>query len=495
MESTPGAGRAPRTSRTTGQRAGLLSIDRVWILLAVAIPTLGSLALSMSTVDLTYHIRLGEQILHGTLPRMDTFTFSAPGATWTDQQWLAQALLALAHRIDGWNAIVVLRALLTAVAFAFVFAACRRSGASVRASAGLTVASAVLSSQNIGMRPQLFAVPLFAATLWISATRREHPARQWAIPVLVAVWANVHGSFVLGPILVGFDWLEDRRERSPRAGQTFLVGLVAAAATLLNPFGLRVWTYTLEVGTNPTVTRFASEWEPTTIRSFSGAALFVSVIAVMWLLSRRREPVPWPSVLRLTFFFFLALPAVRGIVWWGLAAPVAVAGWLAPPRTAEGGRVDRQGSPVINLAVVLTIGAAAVLALPWWRTPKPGGSSPLLNHAPEGVAVAIETASAPGDHVWVDQVWASWLEYRLPDRPVFVDSRIELYRQAVWTDYLDAANGREGWQAILDRWNVDVVALSPGQSGELLERIAFDPGWQRTYRDDDGSVYIRKASP
>ena len=153
-------------------RGGPLSIDRVWILIAIAIPALGGLVLSMSTVDLTYHIRLGEQILHGTLPRVDTFTFSAPGGTWTDQQWLAQAVLALAHRADGWNAVVLLRSLLTALTFVFVFAACRRSGASVRASAGLTVASYLISAQNMGMRPQLFAVPLFAATMWISATRR-----------------------------------------------------------------------------------------------------------------------------------------------------------------------------------------------------------------------------------------------------------------------------------------------------------------------------------
>jgi hypothetical protein len=474
-------------------RRPLLSIDRVWILLAIAIPALGGLVLSMSTVDLTYHVRLGEQILHGTLPRVDAFTFSAPGATWTDQQWMAQAVLAIAHRADGWNAVVLLRSLLTALTFVFVFAACRRSGASVRASAGLAVASYLISAQNMGMRPQLFAVPLFAATMWISATRREHPARQWAIPVLVALWANVHGSFVLGPILVGFDWLEDRRERSPRARHTFLVGLVAMAATLLNPFGLRVWTYTLEIGTNPTVTRFASEWTPTTYRSFSGAALFVSVVAVLWLLSRRREPVSWPSLLRLIFFFALALPAIRGVVWWGLAAPVIIAGWLSPRRAPEEERSDRLGSPVMNLGVVLAVAVAIVLALPWWRMPQPGRSSPLLSQAPEGVAKAIEAVSDPGDHVWIDQVWASWLEYRLPDRPVFVDSRIELYPRSVWNDYLDVANGRQGWQAILDRWDVDVLALYPGQSGELIERVALDPGWERTYHDDDGSVYVRRA--
>jgi hypothetical protein len=463
------------------------------MLLAIAIPALGALALSMSTVDLTYHVRLGEQILHGTLPRMDAFTFSAPGATWTDQQWLAQAILALVHRVDDWNAVLLLRALLTGVTFVFVLAACRRSGASIRASAGLTVASYLLSSQNMGMRPQLFAVPLFAATLWISVTRREHPARQWAIPVLVALWANVHGSFVLGPALVAFDWLEDRRERSPRARRTLVVGLLAVAATLANPFGIGVWTYTVKIGTNPTITRFASEWEPTTVRTFSGAALFVSVVAVIWLLSRRREPVPWPSLLRLCFFFALALPAIRGIVWWGLVAPVTIAGWLATPREAQEPHADRRGSPVMNLGVVLAVGAAAVLALPWWRTPQAGASSPLLNQAPEGVVAAVEDATSPGDHVWIDQVWASWMEYRLPDRPVFVDSRIELYPQRVWTDYLDVANGREGWQAILDRWDVDVLALSSGQSGELVERLAGDPGWQRIYHLDQGSVYVRRV--
>jgi hypothetical protein len=447
----------------------------------------------MSTVDLTYHVRLGEQILHGTLPRLDGFTFSAAGGSWTDQQWLAQAALALAHRAGGWDTVVLLKAALTGVSFAFIVAACRASGASPRATAGLTAASFLLCSGNLGMRPQLFAVPLFAATLWISATRREHPRRQWAIPVLVAVWANIHGSFVLGPALVGFDWLEDLRERSPAARRTLQVGIVAMLATLVNPFGGGVWTYTVEIGTNPTITRFASEWEPTTIRSFSGAGFFASAAFVAWLLARRPEPPPWPALLRLLFFFVLALPAIRGLVWWGLAAPVTVAALLRPRPAPEGDdNVDRRGSPVMNLAMVVVLIAAAIVALPWFRPTPPGGSSPLLNQDPEALAREVEQVSDPGDHVWVDQVWASWFEYRLPDRPVFVDSRIELYPQGVWTDYLDAANGREGWQAILDRWDVDVVALSPGQSGELIERITRDPGWQLTYRDEDGSVYIRR---
>jgi hypothetical protein len=483
----------PRRDGPRG-RAPLLSLDRVWTVVAVAIPVVAALALSMSTVDLTYHVRLGEQILHGSLPRTDAFTFSAFGEPWTNQQWLAQAILAAAHRLAAWNGVVLLRAALTGVTFALVFLACRAAGASIRASAGLTVASYLLSSQNLGMRPQLFAVPLFAVTVWISVTRRHRPWRQWAIPAVVAIWSNVHGSFVLGLALVAFDWLQDLRDRSPGARRTLLVGIAALVATLANPFGPRVWTYAVEVGTNPTITRFASEWEPTTIRSFTGVGLFVSVAFVGWFLSRRPQPPPWPMLLRLAFFFALSLPAIRGVAWWGLVAPVTVAGLVrrAPvvDRPADAA-ADRRGSPALNGVIVACVVASVVLALPWWRTAPAGGPPPMLVEAPEGLALAVERVSQPGDRMWVDQVWGSWFEYRLPDRPVFVDSRIELYPQRVWTDYVDAANGREGWQGILDRWEVDVVVLDPDQSGQLVERIGRDAGWERAYLDGDGSVYVR----
>jgi hypothetical protein len=475
----------PRPRRAPG-----LSIDRVWTLIAIAIPAIGGLAIKMSTVDLAYHLRLGDQILHGTLPRIDSFTFSAPGLPWTDQQWGAQALMTLAHRLDGWNSLLLMKSALIAVTFVFVFRACRSAGASVRAAAGLTVAGYLVSAQNLGMRPQLFAAPLFAAVLWISAGRREHSARQWAIPVLVVIWCNVHGSFVLGPALVGLDWLEDLRTRSPAARRTFLIGAISVAATVVNPFGWHVWSYVVEISTNPTITRFASEWEPTTIRTFTGVALFLSVAGVVVFFSRRPGPVPWTTLLRLGFFFALALPAIRGALWWGLAAPPALASCLAP--RAASGHEERRGSPMMNRIMVATVVLGLAVALPWWRdSGSAGASPPLLTEAPDDLVEAAALSSGSGGRVWVDQVWGSWFEYRLPDRLLFVDSRIELFPQAVWTDYLDVANGREGWQNVLDRWQVDVAVLSTRQSGELLERIAHDPGWQRTYTNDDGSVYVR----
>jgi hypothetical protein len=146
---------------------------------------------------------------------------------------------------------------------------------------------------------------------------------------------------------------------------------------------------------------------------------------------------------------------------------------------------------MMNRIMVAVVILGVAVALPWWRSSGSAGSPPLLTEAPDDLVAAAARSSGAGDHVWVDQVWGSWFEYRLPDRLLFVDSRIELFPQSVWNDYLDVANGREGWQDTLDRWGVDVAVLSTRQSGELLERIAHDSGWRRTYTNDDGSVYVR----
>ena len=76
-EATP----APRTGRG-------MTLDAVWASLVVLLPALVIMLSSMGTVDLAYHLRAGSEILAThALPRVDTFTFTAGGTRWVDQQW------------------------------------------------------------------------------------------------------------------------------------------------------------------------------------------------------------------------------------------------------------------------------------------------------------------------------------------------------------------------------------------------------------------------
>src|SRR5205807_9474110 len=140
---------------------------------------------------------------------------------------------------------------------------------------------------------QLIAALLFAATTWAVAGRRAHPQRLWMVPGLVVLWANVHGTFFLAPILLMLAWLEDRVEKAPGRSRTLGVALVSTAATLVNPFGPKVWTYVLSISTNSTITHQISEWQPPTIRTLGGDLFYASVGAVIVILVRRTRPASW----------------------------------------------------------------------------------------------------------------------------------------------------------------------------------------------------------
>jgi hypothetical protein len=460
----------------------------VWIVIVIATPLVDAFMSRMPTADLAYQIRAGDVMLRThTLLRTDVFTFTVPGAPWLNQQWGAQLLLGATHRLGGWNAIALLDAALASIAFVFVFLACRRRGASTRTAALLSVAGFWVARQNLAMRPQLFGVVLFSVTLWILAGRRTSPRALWALPMLMLIWVNVHGSFVLVPLLLLLAWVEDRKDFPGIARSVLAVGAASLVATLANPFGLGVWGYAAGIGTNPTIARMVTEWAPPTIREYSGIVLFASGLIVAGYLVRRKEPVAWPQLLWLASFFVLALPALRGVVWWGLVFPFVVAGIAAGKADAD----EPRGSPFMNTLLVATIAATAIVVMPLWRGPSSTGGPTSFSQAPATLVDATEAGVPPGSRLFVSQTYASWFELALPSMPVFVDSRIELFPTSIWNAYLDIRGAREGWQEMLDRWNVDAVVINPDQDSTLITHIEDDPAWRLAFRDDSGYLFVR----
>ncbi len=457
----------------------------LWVFLAVALPAVTTLAARLGTIDLAYQVRLGDLMLGDrSLIRVDAFTFTAFGRPWLDQQWGAQVLFALVHRAGGWEALVVLRSVLIGATFVLVYLSARAAHAGRRTSALLALGSFIACLFGLALRPQLLAFVMFAFTVWIVADRDRHPARLWLIPAVVAVWVNVHGSFFLAPLLLGLAWLEERRLGPERARTLVWVAAASMAATLLNPFGPRVWAYVVAISTDPAITRAVTEWAPPTIRDLAGASFFLSATAVAALFARKGSAA-WPTLLALAVFFVIGLQAVRGVFWWDLVAPSLVAAHLRPRRSDRETPAPRW----MGVSLVTAVAVLAVAFLPWIR----GGSAPrepTLLTAPAGVTAELRRTLVPGERIYAFQPWGSWFEYALPDDPVFVDSRIELFPERVWRDYLDVEAGVEGWQATLDRWNVDVVVLGTEQRA-LTERIRDDAGWRLTYQDADGLVFVR----
>lgn len=508
----------------------------LWRVLAIALPVLGALVAPLPSVDLAYQLRAGAEILdRGAIPAVDSWTFTVAGAPWLDQQWGAQVLLDVVFRLGGWTGLVLLRAGLVGLAFGLLLLVIRRRapGIGPRSAALLVIAAFLVSVTALALRPQLFAIVLFAATLLVLAIRNDRPRVVWLIPVFAAAWANLHGTFLLAPALCGLAWLGDLAEPaaepnavSPtgpwrpgaRRHRMLLVGLVATAATVVTPFGPGVWGYVANLASNPTIAGRVSEWQPPSPLTVSGAIVWLSIVAVgavaLVRIRRggfpRRGSVPWASVLTLLAFGGFAAISGRGTAWWPFAAVFVVAPWLTQgrsrdlaeaPREAAGAAPHLDRTPPmlrrLNAGLVAILAIAGVALLPVWR---PAGAMGLpagtLSYAPQSLAARLDDPSVVRDvtrdiRVWNPQVWGSWLEFAAPERYKFaLDSRIELFPKAVWDDADAIAAGS------LDRLTQRgvTVVITDHQADGRLEAALRDSGqWVAVFHGCEGSIWLAQA--
>ena len=353
-----------------------------------------------------------------------------------------------------------------------------------RTAAILALLAFAISSPALALRPQLFGIAIFAVMLLLVAARDRHPRWLLLAPVLALAWANLHGSFVLVPLLLGYAWLDDIVRRRP-ARRSLVVLVAGTVATFVTPFGPGVWSYAVGIGADPQIAGQVSEWQRTTPFTVPGLLFYVSAIAAVALAVWRRARLSRADWLWLAALLLIGVWAVRGLAWWPLGAALVVAAALpAVPSVATRELPSRANR--LNVALVGVIGLATVLALPWWRPADPlTGRVGLLSYAPSDLAVALRGIVRPGDRVFVPQTWASWFEWAVPDARYFLDSRFELYPAAVWQDYGAIAAAGSGAAQVLDRWSVDLVLIPAGPSADLR------PGWIASYQDADGAIYQR----
>jgi hypothetical protein len=471
-----------------------MTFSRLWAFLAVGLPALAAVAASMSTIDLTYQLRAGSEILESrAIPTVDTWTFTVNGQPWFDQQWGAQVLMSTVFQTTGWTGLVILRALLVGATFGCLFLVARRAGLPPRNASLLTLVSFVVAAPALALRPQLFGLALFALLLVALTVRRERVRIVWLIPLIILIWANVHGSFVLGPLAVGLAWIADLRARREPRFELLAVAGVSVVAACITPFGPDAWRYAIGLTADPSVTGRISEWQRTLPTDVPGLLFYASVIAVGALVLRRRRDITWPTVLWLVAFAAIGVYAVRGIAWWALASvpPVALLVAGAIPASTE-----RLGTPTMqraNAAIAVLLVLVGVALLPIWRPPDAGTGTPagLLTDAPSGVTATLKQAVHTGDRIFSPQPWGSWFESAVPDALVAVDSRVEIFPTSVWEAYDAVRAGTPGWEQLLADWKVDLVTTEP-EDLDLVARLKA-AGWTIVSTDSSGTVLRRPA--
>ena len=508
---------------------------------AVAVVLFVLSSLPLWHTDVWGHLAYGRVISAArAVPRTEPLMPLARGVEFVDTAWLSQLVGYLTMRRFGVPGLQFLAGACVAAAVAVLLRASYSKTRSVGWSLlGLAAYLWVEWSQLFGrgtldviIRPQMAAMPLFALTLAVAAARPQR-WHWFAVPLMFAAWANLHGSFLLGVALLGLFALGRggdvlRRTDSFRAifsdrGFWRLVMLteLAAAAALLNPYGLSAFAEGVLVARNPNLTSL-HEWLALSLREPEGQA--VAGVAFMLLFLYRVTPrrIGTGEALAVLVFGGLALWTNRMVVWWGPVAAYylslhAAAVWQArqarssrhagePTRVVEGGTSSEQpagpppltsGEPrslwTVTSVLVLWIGFALTPFAQQLLHATPGRGRPAVSRVtPLGAAEHLAKQPSAG-LIFNTFEYGDYLLWAVPNAQVFVATHAHLVPPPVWEAYLKTISGGASWKALLDRYGVETIVLDRPMRQDFIDTLMEEPAWEQTYRDARSAVFRRRA--
>jgi hypothetical protein len=471
-----------------------------WLVALAALTLTVSLGYSRYLfADSYYDLYAGRYIVQHGIPHHNVVTVVAHGAPWIDQQWLAHVTYYAAWVAGGYPAVALLSSLVLTSAFAVLLLAMHGRGVPPARAFLWTCATFIVYLGNIPIRAQSFAYPLFALTLWLVMLDSREPrprARTWLVLPVLLLWANTHGSVLIGAALVALyagyrAVVAVARRTGPRAVFGYLaLGAAGAASVLGTPYGAAVIGYYKNVNrVAPALSHYVTEWQrpnPLYLVSMGFFALLVAsliAVAVAWRRGTRPDLVLAAIALGL---LVMALTAIRNQAYFAFAASLLAADTLA--RSA--GRAPAL-SPAFSRATAGVLAAAALIGIGLIAAEPAAKFESLVPVRAIGVAAALAERH-PGARVLADE-WSSppmlWLHPALFGRVAY-DARLEQFSVAQLRAYATFLSAdRPGWQHLLDGYGLVVVnRRQHGWLGTALTRL---PGWQVVYSGRDGLVLER----
>jgi hypothetical protein len=476
-----------------------------WLLLALsAVLLVGWFSPEISDSDFWWHLKTGQYIWEKhSLPVPDPFAYTTamahPAYAGEERtrdfnlthEWLAQALFYLIYRAAGFGGMVLFRAVaLTAFCALAGLVAWRRCGGFYGPLAA-ALATAGVASEFAVDRPYVITFLLLASTIAILETRRW----MWLLPPLFLIWANCHGGYFLGWVVVAAYSAEAlfstwRKRPLPNARRLWMVSAVSVLASGVNPNGFRILQILLYYRSSYMTSRLL-EWAPPRLwppREFT-VLLFGAAALLLWA-RRRSRLVDW---LLFAAFALAGLSAQRNAFLIGFLAPVLIVSYFPwKPRLPVIAQYAAAALVVGGLGAGIARGSFFQLRAAEWRYPAGAADFLLAHHFTEPLFNTYEY----GGYL----IWRLW-----PQERVFIDGRA--LSESIFMDYgrilynHDASGGKSA-EELLDGYGIQAMVMnsfeySDGLFYPLAPALA-DPAqtdWKLVYSDAQAMVFVRHPPP
>ncbi len=459
--------------------------------------------------DTWWHLQSGRWIVENqAIPREDPFSHTMLGEPWIDHGWLAQAGIYLLFDAFGYAGPVLFVAVMVTLAFYFVWLQCKEGDQWLRAF--VLIIAAVTSGGIWAARPQIVSFALAALVAYLLYRNKQGDDRAaWGLPLVMVLWVNVHGGFAIAFILMvaylfgevgnqilgietGIGWR--------RIGRLLLIMGISFLIVPLNPNTFQMWAYPFQTVGIEVLQDFIAEWRSPDFHEIHFQPFIWMLLAALTVLGLSRKGADFTDLTLVALFSYMTLLAARNIALFALVtAPVIVrygtpviVDWKErvlkqPPEEARPDRETRPFFVALNWLLLLLVIIGALLQISGPITAK-ANTKAQAESLPVAAVDFLREAELSGP-LFNNYNWGGYIIWELPQYPVFVDGRTDLYGDGLLREYLATLFARDGWRETLDEYDVNLVFVET--AAPLANELRQEPGWEEVYSDGMASIIVR----
>lgn len=451
-------------------------------------------------IDLWWIFRTAEFILKNLdVPRIDIFSYAAENQDWVDHEWLSQIILYAVFGKFGWTGINILKAVIVALCFFIPLFLIYTRYKKIFFVVFFTLFSILAFGYRSFARPEIFSYLMLAVFFYIL----EKGKRLYVLPFLQILWVNLHGYFILGPLLIFLysvgRWLSGEREKSKRLAAIFIC---AGLACMANPYFLKGTLYPFSLlfnifAGNKASLRVAELTMP--ISSNFGSYVFLWVFTVLsgitFLVNIKKARFEHVLIYALSFAFTYVF--IRNIpIFIFLAMPIAAINLNEAGLTKD--MLEKKYYPALIAAtcflVYFFISNGYYKFTGQFPMRKTGSEfSRILT--PFGACDFLKENNIKG-RIFATVDFGAYMAYMFyPERRVFIGPWSDSYH-VMYKPYLNAEDYPETLAGLQEKYdfNISLIRhLFKGQEG-LLKYLHDNIEWRMVYYDENSAVFLRDTA-
>ena len=465
----------------------------------------------VSSNDLWLLLREGaDTIATGEIQKVDRYSAVAAGRPYLAHEWLSALTFHGIYKLGGGEALTVFRALTMLAMLLLLWFSLEKRARSFFLTAPFLALAGYTILVRVFVRPHVFTL-LFLCIWMFCLERWRRDRRLWPLILLVplqVLWANLHGAYIFA-IVIGVmitatmaflvlvpSWSRDESYHWSDVRMLAALTLACLAASLINPHGLRLVEFSLNMGLasdyiKQVVFEWASPLGPKYLRSY-GRVVVLLMCFLVWLglaLNVKRRPLLDAAFALLATV--MSLQAIRFVSYIGiLGFPIMVRAWLAVADTHFRPAAVRRRPALETALFTLILVSTLVYGFPYGETKHRRIGWGLGGRMPYEATQYIEEKGLRGN-IYNDYGDGAFLIYYLHPgiRPV-MDSRIDLYGTELAREYFTSRDHPVPFFRYLNKYGVSYILLRKSQkNARILDFLVYIPATEKLLETKDRLLF------